>query len=208
MSDQNQTPIKEKHKMKKTTKIIISSIAVAVIATPIIMGVSHARERWAGHQGQNFGHGMMQGGHMQNMAKKIKEIDTNDDGIISLNEVQAWQTSKMTNYDTNADGQMDLGEFEALWIEQKRSHMVDKFQNFDEDGDGQITSDELAAPLNFMFERFDKDGNGEITKQEMKKSHKRGHRYHGNKGSDDINGDDDYEDDDDDDDDENSKGKS
>jgi len=57
-----------------------------------------------------------------------------------------------------------------------RSHVVflggtDGPGNLDADGDGQVTRDEFAAPLNDAFGRMDKDGDGRLSSEELASGH-------------------------------------
>ena len=84
---------------------------------------------------------------------------------------------------------MALEEFQALWLEHMRPHMVDRFQQLDEDGDGEVTADEFNDPMSRMFAYLDKNEDGSVTKKEVKRRH---HRYY-----DDDDDEDDYRKDDD-----------
>lgn len=156
--------------MKKVTKIVIASAAVAAIATPLIVGASSANGKWGSH-------GWKKQGHMQQMKETIAEIDSNSDSTIEREELQAWQVKKISDYDKNGDKMIDLSEFEALWLAQIKNIMVDKFQHIDSDGNAKVTLEEFSAPTNHIFERFDRNDDGKVTKNEMKKLHRfnRGH---------------------------------
>lgn len=171
--------------MKNRSKMILSTLAIAIISTPLVIGVSQATERWSGYHSGYSGSGMMGGHHGKSMAKRIKEIDSNDDQAISMEEVQAWQSKKITNFDKNGNKSIDLNEFQNLWLNHKRDEMVDRFQNFDEDGDGLVTLDELSAPLNNMFSRLDKNDDKVISKDEMAKMKRHHKKYRENDDDDD-----------------------
>ena len=61
-----------------------------------------------------------------------------------------------------------------------RSHFVfmgsggDGPGNLDADGDGQVTRDEFAAPLNDAFGKMDKDGDGRLSTAELASDHRSG----------------------------------
>ncbi|UWQ93426.1 EF-hand domain-containing protein [Rhodobacteraceae bacterium M382] len=103
--------------------------------------------------GQMMGGGGMMGGMMDN--PMFKSFDTDGDGRVSPEEMRAGQKAKLERFDENSDGSLSLDEFEALHSAAIREMMVDKFQKLDNDGDGQVTSEEMAAPARKM-ERMQK----------------------------------------------------
>jgi len=80
-----------------------------------------------------------------------------------------------------------LEEFEKLWLTHMRNRMVDGFQFLDDDGNAQITLEEIAQPMDRMFNRMDRNDDGQITGDEMKRGKR--HAYH------DDDDDDDHDDD-------------
>lgn len=84
------------------------------------------------------------------------EFDADRDGRTSPDELRAGLTEKLTEFDADGDGTLSLSEFEALHAATIRDMTVDRFQFFDNDGDGFMTEEEMHAPANrmSMMERF------------------------------------------------------
>lgn len=106
-------------------------------------------------------HGPMMGGGMMGsgagpmgfgmMGGQFGEaFDADGNGTVTPEELRAGLTAQLKQYDADGDGSLSLAEFEALHNAMTRNFMVDRFQALDEDGDGKITGDEMAAPANWM----------------------------------------------------------
>jgi len=148
-------------------------------------GMQHAN-MMGGMQGQGMygrgmqGHGMSGQGMMGNMGnrfqmmeQKFETHDLDGDGAVSQAEIDQFRQDRLKTYDENKDGKLELSEFEKLWLNSKRNRMVDRFQAFDNDGDGKVTDDEFRTPMGRMIERHDRDGDGKVTLSEMR-NHPRG----------------------------------
>ena len=107
----------------------------------------------AGGQGQMMG-GMGKagsgpaGGMMGGM--KMPMMDTDKDGTITAEEARAALTAKLKEFDADGNGTLSIAEFETLHSANIREQMVDRFQGFDNDGDGQVTLEEMTAPASRM----------------------------------------------------------
>lgn len=101
-----------------------------------------------GSTGMGMGRGMMFG--------MGADIDTDGDGRIGADELRAEMSQQLSRYDADGDGALSLEEFEALHAAMIRDATVDRFQFFDNDGDGSVTEAEMHAPVNrmSMMERF------------------------------------------------------
>ncbi|OUS06336.1 hypothetical protein A9Q96_09885 [Rhodobacterales bacterium 52_120_T64] len=95
------------------------------------------------------GTGMMGGGQMGGFGN-MQDFDANGDGIVTSAEVLASLKAMLEEFDTDGDGTLSISEFEALHSAAIREKMVDRFQMLDNDGDGQITTDEITAPADSM----------------------------------------------------------
>lgn len=80
----------------------------------------------------------------------MAEFDTDEDGVVSSEELRTGLQNLHDEYDANGDGSLSLDEFEDLHSAQIREMMVDRFQFLDNDGDGRVTQDEMAAPADRM----------------------------------------------------------
>lgn len=111
--------------------------------------------------GQMMGGGMggsaMTGGMgaMGPMGAIMDEFDADQDGTLTADELRAGLTAQLGEYDADGDGTLSLSEFEALHAAMVRPAMVDRFQALDEDGDGQVTGEEMTAPAD-RFARMQK----------------------------------------------------
>jgi len=151
--------------------------AVAALGLLAIAGTSYA-DRGEGDCG--FGEHRMHGGpeeHGQRAQMLFEKFDVNGDGTITKAELDETRSSKLKGADGNGDGQLSLEEFQAVWLEMTRPMMVDRFQDMDEDGNGQVTDAEFGGRMMGIFAFLDRNGDGNITKDELRDLHGK-HRRH------------------------------
>ena len=151
--------------MKRNTAKILSltaAIAMGAAVTPAAFASgnhgqqSGQAEMASGGQGGMMGGG--QGGMMQmmQMMQKHRQMMSGmmggsdymswlDKGA-TTEEKQAILQAKLAEFDANGDGSLSIEEFEALHSAAIRELMVDRFQALDNDGDGQVTAEEMKAP--------------------------------------------------------------
>jgi len=114
----------------------------------------------------------------------LEQVDANQDGNISKEEVANHRAERFSSADTNGDNLISADEFEAFAIAERERKQAERrarrFAKMDVDGDGLISADEHAAAdkrMDRMFERVDKDGDGVITEAEREAAKaKRGER--------------------------------
>ncbi|MGE4247683.1 MAG: EF-hand domain-containing protein, partial [Parvibaculaceae bacterium] len=104
----------------------------------------------------------------------MERYDTNKDGKVTQDEINANRADWLTEFDTDKDGALTLQEFQSLWLKARHERMVREFQRFDRDGDGKVTLEEYQRPLSEIVERMDRNDDGAISKEDRK--HKRWHR--------------------------------
>jgi hypothetical protein len=160
--------------MKQNVKIAVAAGAVALVGGIVVAGTSLAQGGF-GHGGQM---GMMHGlGH-----EMLQKLDTNADGGLSQEEIDAGVNARLTQFDANKDGKLALAEFEALWADLTRPVAVRAFQFLDPDGDAAITKQELNDRFGRAVARFDRNDDGVLSRDD--RGHRRGWR-HGRGGDDD-----------------------
>jgi len=137
--------------MQKKTKIALAASVLGLAALGGIAGLALA-DRSEGHGGWRRGPMMMM--HM------TERYDADKDGKVSQTEIDANRTAWHGEFDADKNGNLSLTEFQPLWLKARHEEMVREFQQFDRDGDGQVTLDEYKAPMAGMVARVDHDGDG------------------------------------------------
>ena len=137
----------------------------ALVATALGMGalaeVASADEGggWRGRHG-----GMMRG--------VMERYDTNKDGKVSQEEIDANRTEWFGKFDADKNGTLSLKEFEALWLEARRKEMIREFQKLDPNGDATLTLDEYKEPLSRLVANRDRNGDGVLSKEDRRRGGK------------------------------------
>lgn len=162
---------------KRTTLTGLTVIAVA------LAGLSTAA---VGQQRPGNGPMGPQGGAA--FERIFAEIDADNDGRITKEEVEAWKAAQPKVEDTNGDGKISAEELAAPRIaeatkraQERAARMV---AELDTDGDGLLSAAELAQrpmggpegregkgpDLTRIFDRLDADKDGAVTREEAQKA--------------------------------------
>lgn len=131
-------------------------------------------------------------------ARLFEQTDTNGDGYISKEEMQAASEKRFTDADADGDGVLTKDEMAAVHgkmrarFDHQRGDPAERFAAADADGDGKLTLDEMKAAaaarmaerskeggmpgrhadrMEKFFATADKDGDGALTQDEMQAAH-------------------------------------
>lgn len=125
------------------------------------------RGRGRGHEHGKRGHGKR--GHGKRDA--MNELDTNEDGRISVDEAKGPMAEHFTDIDADEDGQLTKDELRGHHQQMRARRHEEHFADMDADRDGVISAAEAKGPMAEHFADIDGDGDGELTKDELKAAH-------------------------------------
>ena len=137
--------------MKKKTVMIIAGVLMVAGGDAAIAAVGEKRGRFGHHGGPHgmsqmmgpMGMGFGMGG--RGLGQRLKALDTNNDGVITLEEALAVQTPAFARLDKNGDGVIDAQELQASTAENVDYWSKVFLKRFDKDGDGKITREEFRG---------------------------------------------------------------
>ena len=156
-----------------TRKILLSTLSALTVGAMLASTVVPASAR-------GFG-----GGHMS-----FADLDTNGDGVLSVEEMQAPMLERFQSADTDGDGSLSADELNAARPEKgegkrfgggkfgknggnRGDRAAKMIAKLDSDGDGLLSLEELSAnpkPAQ-MFEKIDANGDGAISQEEFDAAH-------------------------------------
>ena len=132
--------------MKRSVKIALATSALAVAGGLFLVGSSFAERGFGpGGMGRWAAHGGAMGGFGEMRREMLKEVDTNSDGKISQDEINAAVNARFAEFDADKNGSLSLQEFEALWADITKPIAVRTFQFLDPNGDAEISKAELET---------------------------------------------------------------
>ncbi len=148
--------------MRTSVKMAIATGALAVAGGLFLAGSGLAQSGpgGAGHMGPMGG---PMGGFGELRREMMKDIDTNNDGALSQDEINAAINSRFAEFDADKNGSLSLQEFEALWAEITKPIAVRTFQFLDPNGDAAIAKSELDDRFGGIVARFDRNGDGMLS---------------------------------------------
>lgn len=118
----------------------------------------------------------MQAAHREAAAKHFAEKDADKDGKLSRAEVAKMPDAVFARIDANHDGFLTPDEL----AQAHGGHGEKRFLRADTNGDGLISRDEALARSDKRFARLDTNGDGVLTQEEMSAHH---HGKHGKDGA-------------------------
>ncbi|NRG19463.1 EF-hand domain-containing protein [Rhizobiales bacterium] len=154
----------------KTLSIaLLTTAMVGAVALPAVADRGEGRG-WRGdghhgwhHRGEGRGgwhHGGRHGarfGGMEHAMMFMERFDTNSDGKVTQEEIDAVVTERYAVADGNGDGGVDLDEFKAAYAGEFALRKVRAFQRLDRDGDGNVTEAEFNRSVERRFSRLDRN---------------------------------------------------
>jgi Ca2+-binding EF-hand superfamily protein len=141
--------------MNTRTKWTVAS-ALAAIAGLSIAGVAIANPGF-GHHGGPF--------HMI-VDDMLGSIDSNADGALSQDEINAAINARDAAFDANKDGKLSLEEFQALWADLTRPVAVRAFQFLDPNGDAVLERTEVDKRFGSLVSRLDRNNDGKLSPED------------------------------------------
>jgi len=112
------------------------------------------------------------------MGDRLKQADTNGDGMISREEAKALPRllKDFDAIDANHDGQISADELRAFHQARRAQRQAEHWKKLDTDGDGRISKAEAQANAPRLAEHFDAldtNHDGYLTPDELKAAHER-----------------------------------
>ncbi len=168
--------------MKKT--IVTAGLMAALLGTAAFAQDTAApadagQEMGMGHDGMmgmgpdGMGPGM--GGRMgPGMGMSFALLDTNGDGQVTVEEIEARQAARFAAADADGNGGLSAEEMVAMAetqrLEMLTDAMTERLARIDDNGDGQVQAEEMTARMPnpvMMFDVMDADNDGAITQAEF-----------------------------------------
>lgn len=156
----------------KPRTLMLTAGAVALISVLGVAAVAHegAGYGWHGggsyHYGGDWGH-TRHGQHRMGMLAKLKQLDVDNDGSVTLEEFLKPKEIRFAELDTEGKG--SIGP-EAL-VTRERAELDYRIKRvlkrYDADNDGRITKGEFEKPARDRFAKRDLNGDGKITDDEL-----------------------------------------
>jgi EF hand domain-containing protein len=129
-------------------------------------------------QGMKGGHG---GEEMKaHMLERFKAADENGDEKLTKAEIYQSRGKRAAEIDTNDNGVIEVEEMDAARKEMRLKREQRRLNRMDTDGDGVVSTDEFARSGTRMMQHMDRDRDGVVTMEEATTEPMKGH---GRKGA-------------------------
>jgi Ca2+-binding EF-hand superfamily protein len=98
-------------------------------------------------------------------ARVIKEVDSDNDDTITLEEADQAASKRFDRLDTDHDGTLTLDEFQGS---QAVKPAKAEFEGMDKDHDGTVSKDEYLSEIARLFKKVDTNGDDKIDAKELR----------------------------------------
>lgn len=115
------------------------------------------------------------------MLERFKAADQNGDEKLTKAEIYQSRGKRAAEIDTNNDGVIDAEEMDAARKEMRLKRQQRMLNRMDTDGDGVVSADEFARSGTRMMQHMDRDHDGVVTMEEATTPPM---KRHGKKGAD------------------------
>jgi Ca2+-binding EF-hand superfamily protein len=155
--------------MKRRTLVIagilLAAGTAAAISAPHFRGGHHMRHGMFDGLGEGFG--PMLGPMHAALGDRLKEIDADQDGGVTLEEFLAPRAPALARFDRNGDGEIDAAEFAAA-AKDSSDYWIKRFiKRFDANRDGRVDKEEFNQFRRQRFAARDLDGDGVIGPEDL-----------------------------------------
>jgi hypothetical protein len=142
--------------MSTRTKWTLAASALALFGGLSFAGLAIANPGF-GHHGGPF---LMVADEM------LGSVDTNSDGALTQQEIDAAVTARYAAFDADKDGKLSLDEFQALWADLTRPIAVRAFQFLDPNGDGVVERTEADRRFGSLVARLDRNNDAKLSPED------------------------------------------
>jgi Ca2+-binding EF-hand superfamily protein len=144
--------------------VLLAVGSIAAVSAPHFRGGHMRHGALFGEFGdQGFGYGA----RPVRLGERLKALDTDNDGALTLQEFLARRDPAFARFDKNKDGVIERSEFDAA-AKESTDYWTRRFlKRFDADRDGKVSKDEFARFSRERFARRDLDDDGRIGLEDM-----------------------------------------
>jgi hypothetical protein len=132
------------------TRLTHLATLLCFAATPVLAGSEH------GH-----------GGH----GKFMSYFDSNNDGVVTMEEFKESSSTRFDNMDTNHDNSISAEEFGSYVVQRKEQRQQQRFASMDSNKDGQVSKEEFLnhaqQKAEDRFAGLDANSDGIISSEEF-----------------------------------------
>lgn len=149
--------------------VLIAGALLAVGSIAALAAVPHFRAGYHRH-GALFGEFAGRGGfaaHPVRLGDRLKAMDGDQDGAITLAEFLGRRDPAFARFDKNGDGAVDVAEFAAA-AKESTDYWTRRFlKRFDADKDGKVSKEEFTRLARERFAMRDLDDDGRIGAEDL-----------------------------------------
>lgn len=148
--------------------------AVALLGTiALTPALAHSEGMKGGHGGEEM---------KAHMLERFKAADENGDEKLTKAEIYQSRGKRAAEIDTNDNGVIEVEEMDAARKEMRLKREQRRLNRMDTDGDGVVSTDEFARSGTRMMQHMDRDRDGVVTMEEATTAPMKGHGRKGTGG--------------------------